>query len=283
MRKIAFVLAAFLMAAPAFAAVDVTITATPGDANATVSFTNDEAQGKVRAFALELSVDAGTIKAVECLAAGYYVYPGSIEIDGGTVTDWGTCVASGIDSNLVIIEMGSLYAAADPMHPTAPDQYGPLLKVTVSGNCNLCVGENALRGGVVMEDPAEPPTTNLPRCEPVTPDVLCYAGQPDVAQWDLVGQPECWCYARQCLGDADGLPYGKNNYWVAILDLAILKSAWNKPKEQLVGNEICADFDHQPYGKNDYRVAILDLAILKANWNITNGPAGTCQPGNRAP
>ncbi|HUW20535.1 MAG TPA: Calx-beta domain-containing protein [Sedimentisphaerales bacterium] len=114
-------------------------------------------------------------------------------------------------------------------------------------------------------------------------EVECYDGMADYAQWDLVGMPGCWCYPRQCLGDADGLPYGKNNYWVAIPDLTILKAAWNKPKEQLVGNEACADFDHLPYGKNNYRVAIPDLTILKANWNITNGPAGTCSPGNRNP
>ena len=114
---------------------------------------------------------------------------------------------------------------------------------------------------------------------PAQVEVLCYEGQPDVAQWDLVGQPECWCYPRQCLGDADGLPYGKNNYWVAIPDLTILKAAWNKPKEQLVGNEICADSDHLPYGKNNYRVAIPDLTILKANWNIPNGPDPNCFAG----
>jgi len=102
---------------------------------------------------------------------------------------------------------------------------------------------------------------------------------PDYFQWLDVGKPDCWCYPRQCHGDADGLPYGKNNYWVAIPDLTILKNAWNKPLGLLVGNEICADFDHLPYGKNNYRVAIPDLTILKANWNIPNGPDPNCFAG----
>jgi len=115
-----------------------------------------------------------------------------------------------------------------------------------------------------------------PDCFPCT--------HPDYAEWVTVGKPECWCYPRQCHGDADGLPYGPEiNYWVSIPDLGILKSAWNKPLASLVANEICADFDHLPYGKEDYRVSIPDLTILKANWNIPNGPDPNCLPGNREP
>jgi hypothetical protein len=105
----------------------------------------------------------------------------------------------------------------------------------------------------------------------------------DYAEWSTVGKPICWCYPRQCLGDADGLSEGKNNYWVAINDLTILKAAWSKPLGGLVGNEICADFDHASEGKNEYRVAINDLTILKNNWSIPDGPAPTCLPGNENP
>lgn len=98
----------------------------------------------------------------------------------------------------------------------------------------------------------------------------------DYTTWIDVGKPGCWCYPRQCHGDADGLAYGKKNYWVSIPDLTILKSAWNKPIEDLVGDGICADFDHRPYGESGYRVTAPDLAILKSNWNIPNGPDPNC-------
>jgi hypothetical protein len=106
---------------------------------------------------------------------------------------------------------------------------------------------------------------------------------PDYFEWLDVGKPDCWCYPRQCHGDADGKqttgfpPY----YWVSIPDLGILKSAWNKELPALVGNEICADFDHMqttgfpPY----YRVSIPDLTILKTYWNDTVTPDPNCLAG----
>jgi hypothetical protein len=95
---------------------------------------------------------------------------------------------------------------------------------------------------------------------------------PSYEAWVAFGKPDCWCYRRQCQGDADGLPYGKSGYGVSITDLAILKKAWNKRAEELVDNEICADFDYLPYGKNNYRVSIPDLAILKRNFNVVDLP-----------
>ena len=110
-----------------------------------------------------------------------------------------------------------------------------------------------------------------PGCFPCT--------HPDYFEWLYVGKPDCWCYPRQCHGDADGLSEGKSNYWVAINDLTILRNAWAKPLGSLVGNEICADFDHTSEGKKLYRVAINDLTILKNNWAIPNGPDPNCFAG----
>jgi len=99
---------------------------------------------------------------------------------------------------------------------------------------------------------------------------------PDYNEWVLVGKPACWCYPRQCHGDADNACQGKNCYWVSGNDLAILRSAWNKPLGGLVGNEICADFAHNAQGKGNYRVSTHDLAILRANWQISNKPDPNC-------
>lgn len=99
---------------------------------------------------------------------------------------------------------------------------------------------------------------------------------PDYNDWIDVARPRCWCYPRQCHGDADGLSVGKNSYWVYTADLDILWEAWGKPIEDMNGNEICADFDHKPQGKNSYRVFFDDLRILQDNFQIPNGPEPNC-------
>jgi len=99
---------------------------------------------------------------------------------------------------------------------------------------------------------------------------------PDYNEWVEVGMPDCWCYSRQCQGDADGDKHGLNDYWVNGTDLVILRDAWNKPLDQLAGDEICADFDHDSQGKRDYRVSTHDLAIMRDNWQIPDGPDPCC-------
>jgi hypothetical protein len=297
MKKILFILVALLLATPAWA--DVDIAATPGDCGIVISFDARSEPNLVRAFSLNIQADNDVnIVDVTLLSGDYIIHPGSIAIDTlGNVTDYGSPVApqsdlpsdtlAGIDSNGVTIEMGSLYAPVGPGSPNAPDPCGLLVSVTVDGDCTLTITANVSRAGssgVVMESPDEVVTVNLPAGIPVSCGVPpCYAGQPDEAEWNAMGQPECWCYPRQCLGDADGLPYGKSNYWVSIPDLTILKAAWNLQVGQMSGNMACADFDHLPYGKSNYRVSIPDLTILKANWNIANGPAAGCNPGTSAP
>jgi hypothetical protein len=111
-----------------------------------------------------------------------------------------------------------------------------------------------------------------------------YTG-PHFDQWLAVGAPACWCAninPRQCDGDADGKPQGKNKYWVSTDDLNVLIAAWNKTFTQVDGRDfsgtplICADFDHLPQGKKKYRVSTDDLDILIANWQVANAPAPDC-------
>jgi hypothetical protein len=309
MKKIVLVFVV-LLAAPAFADVNITAVVGECDVNTlvTVSFDARSEANRVRAFGLNIQCDndanivevTPTMEGV-CteLEQGYGIFPGTILIDGtGQVTYVGTPVGEygdlvsdtlpGLDSNGVTIEMASLYAPVGPVSPNAPDPCGPILTFRVDKACNVTITANVSRAGptgVVMEDPDEVVTVNLPPVllVDVCATVLCYDLMADAAEWDIVGQPDCWCYPRQCLGDADGLPYGKSNYYVSIPDLTILKAAWNKQASALSGNEACADFDHLPYGKSNYRVSIPDLTILKANWNVGGGPAATCLPGSIDP
>jgi hypothetical protein len=117
--------------------------------------------------------------------------------------------------------------------------------------------------------------------------------QPDHNEWVAVGEPECWCYPRQCRGDATRYCIGKCPYCVSVDDLVVLKAGWAKSFPDIQGKTvrdidpdcdygcdvslICADFDHKPHGKNAYRVSVPDLQILKANWNFcSGGPPADC-------
>ncbi|MHC4315232.1 MAG: hypothetical protein ACYSW3_22535 [Planctomycetota bacterium] len=264
----------------------------------------------VRAFAFDIRLgnDANIVE-VTALNADYYIYPGTIQIDAqGKVTDYGSPVAPysdlpggtlpGLDSNGITIEMASLYAPVGPGSPNAPAKSGDLLSIRVSGEfcvfptcascipvseyCCITISGNVARAGstgVVMEDPNETVEVNFPICD-VDPCIPCYYGQADYDQWDAVGKPDCWCYQKQCHGDADDAMGGSSKtgfYAVGPLDLNILISGWLVlepgfgPGIASIPNGICADFAHDQGGSSKtgfYRVGPTDLNILIANWLV---------------
>jgi predicted outer membrane repeat protein len=85
---------------------------------------------------------------------------------------------------------------------------------------------------------------------------LCFPRwHPDYANWITAGQPDCWCYSRQCHGDADGLAQGdpKTGYhYVGTIDLEILLSVWVLAEPgcwpakygDCPNYNPCVDFDH---------------------------------------
>jgi hypothetical protein len=138
----------------------------------------------VRAFALDVTVDSGTIDSYSAAHASYNIYPGSIVIDaGGTVTDYGSPIADssypgtlgGLTTSGVTIEMGSLYASGDP----TPPKSGDLITLTVSGPCNVSITENVIRGGIVMEDPAVPANPSFTGCVVVGGGCACLGDMND--------------------------------------------------------------------------------------------------------
>lgn len=104
--------------------------------------------------------------------------------------------------------------------------------------------------------------------------------------WVALGRPYCWCYPRQCHGDADGLPGGSEKtgyYFVGSDDLNMLIDAWlikeppHGPGIASVPNGICADFAHDQGGSpktGSYRVGPSDLSILIAGWLRKEPPHG---------
>jgi hypothetical protein len=81
----------------------------------------------------------------------------------------------------------------------------------------------------------------------------------EYSDWVAWGKPDCWCYARQCRGDIDGLKHGP--FWVQVIDLDLFKACFNKTDDFLPLGCICADLDHGRLGP--FRVQIKDLDIFK--------------------
>jgi uncharacterized delta-60 repeat protein len=105
------------------------------------------------------------------------------------------------------------------------------------------------------------------------PDI-CYTG-PDYSEWVNVGKPSCWCYPKQCHGDATGSDeeFGRGNYVsVGFNDFQLLLQGYNKnPYVDPVTNPwICADFTHsdEEFGRGNWvRVGFADFQILLSYYN----------------
>jgi hypothetical protein len=181
MKKILFVLAILLIANPTWAGLTIEAEQV-GDTN-TVRLTydmDDTDPNLPRAFALEISLSQendANIGAVTTVHPEFHVYPGSIVITGGVVTNQGAPDTER-DANSIVVEMGSLYAAEDPCHTSPPAENGVLLEFMVQNNqdCHVNLAQNAIRGGVVMEDTGQvfsPSYVTLIECDVVFPPEGC--------------------------------------------------------------------------------------------------------------
>jgi len=273
MKKIIFALIAFVFAAPALATVTITAT-DEGGGIVRISYTAVSEPNKIRAFALNITVDSGaTIDGISdynigesnSTAKGYGIFMGAINIDAGTgqVISYGTPVApntasgalGGLGTPGITVEFGSLYEDGN-----APPDSGTLCRLDVNGqgaaDYNLGLATEDVRGGVVMEDGSTVTPIFIIRPEECFP-----SGHPDYSEWVAVGKPDCWCYPRQCHGDADGQKEGiLITRWVSFNDLNIFIIEWQT-------DDLCSDFDHREEGAIiKRRVSFNDLAILVANW-----------------
>jgi hypothetical protein len=309
MRKIVLTLAVLMLATPALAAVKI-IVEDQGGLIAAIKYQTDGE--KVRAFALDVSVSAGTIDAVSDYKKGesvpgnigYGIFPANfaahITVDPATgdVQTWDvngyTPVAPATDpgaagalgSKAITIEMGALYSPPEDNSPNAPPNSGILCKIKVSGDTLVSVKENATRGGVVLTDPAVTPTVNLTGATnvPVKPTAGCFpSANSAYNDWVTLGKPNCWCAkpdgsGYQCDGDADGIDSGGiNKFRVFTGDLSLIVANWRKKAGDATLNA-CADIDHKDSGGiNKFRVFTGDLTILVNNWRKKDAAlAGDC-------
>ena len=84
------------------------------------------------------------------------------------------------------------------------------------------------------------------------------------ADWVGAGKnwnkPDCWCYNRQCRGDADGIKQGTAR--VSTFDLDEFLAAFGKADFKMDQVTICSDYDHKKQGTA--RVSTDDLNIFLA-------------------
>jgi len=283
-----------------------------------VSYDANEA---IRAFGLDLYTTGGgnIIEIADYNKGdenGYGIFPGRFREAGIDPADpnWETenynPTAAGGDPDRqpglgyygITVELGSLYTTGNE-----PPLAGTLFTIDVNlvdsnGNeiddCNLCVTMNTTRGGVVNED-AEEVTVTLPPggdgapadCIKVAAETGCFpSDHPDYAEWISVGSPSCWCYPRQCHGDADNIKQGgliTGYMYVSTNDLSILLEGWQvkePPKGTgLSGDQICADFAHDKQGgliTGYMRVSTNDLTELLKYWQVKEPPKGTGVPSD---
>ena len=172
MKKIFLIVAILMLATPAFA-VTVDITARAGDDvnkveiwyQVTTPVLVDCNDGnRPRAFGLNITTgcdasitEVNTPFVGECNSSGqgFGIFPGNIEISGGEVTNYEsegyTPIApsddpgaggTGLDTNTIIAEMGSLYTGAN-----CPDPCAMLFFIVVDLDCNVSIAGDASRTG----------------------------------------------------------------------------------------------------------------------------------------
>jgi hypothetical protein len=273
MKKFVFALAVLLLAAPTWA---TTVSCTVDGCDVTVHYAGAGA-GPVRGMAFNISIDGdGEISEVQCLSAayGYQIFPGSISIDSsGNVDDWGSCKCDGgypgteDSAQAMTIEMASLYEEGVDPDPCDAGDLVSFRVINLTVDANVVIEVNPIRGGVVNEDASVEESPTLTGClvEAPIPDECMKTSHPAYADWDALGKPDCWCYARQCKGDADGIQqFGL--FWVYTGDLNIFKAAFAQTVLPAGGE--CADYAHDlQFGL--FRVYTSDLNILKVNFAQT--------------
>ncbi len=286
MKKLVLILAVLAIAAPAMA---VTLSLdNHGNSDGVVDIKYTSTTPLPRAFALNVSVDEGTITGyVDSTTNGtiepFNVYMGNIQIEGGQIVDRGSPVAPAtapdtpgqLGTASIVIEMGSLYDMSNPSDPCKPAASGILIRLICSSTastCDMTVTCNALRGKIVNEDTTVVDTGTL--TGPVNNPCLG-VGAASMAQWNAVGNPPSWCNQRQCHGDANGAEGGDSKagyFWVQETDLNTLVNAWKKDGKALGdyrAQDLPADFNRNENGDSKagyFRVQESDLNILVSYW-----------------
>lgn len=282
MKKILVSLMVLALCVPAMAAT-VVVADNTSDNTGTITIT--AASGAIVGLGLDVAVTGGNITEIVSISpATFNIFPDAAQaIGAGYLYGEGSPVAvigsAGVDtlpSASFAISAGMLNGEATA---GASGAASVVITVRVDANVTVSVSENALRGGIVLTDGSNDAGSGS---GPITTGA-CYTG-PDVAQWNLVGQPDSWCYVSQCHGDANGATeiIAKQTRTVGYDDIAILVDGFNKAYTDPVTNPwIAADFNHasEVIAKQTRRVGYDDINVLLA-WFNTAGVPADCLTGS---
>jgi hypothetical protein len=297
MKKVLVFLAVLALAAPVFAQAEPNVYITCSDntdGTSTISYDATDA-GVVRAFSMDLTVDAGAkITAISgydaegagagtTIPIGYSIYMSSIDFgtDPNNVDAWGDPVASGVDAlggldtSGITVELGSLYDM-DAEPPDTPPLTGDLFKITVDQGCNLTIEDTvqkSTRGGIVLEDGSG---ANLVSsgCAIGPGECLKDMGDVEYDNWVLFGKPDCWCYQRQCRGDINDTKTGPRI--VQALDRGLFRAAFLQTDAEMFLHPeyTCADLNHVKTGPR--WVQALDRGIFRTYFLQLDGLVPCC-------
>lgn len=293
MRKVLLSLLVLALAAPSFAAVNITAEdATGGVLKLSYACTAGEV---IRGLALKLDVTNDGDGVVATSADGAVLQPRF-----NTFIDFAFTIEAGAPGTYVIgagHPFANAAAAGEATFPAtlysvsmgALDEFekvqggvtgsGELMTIKYTGTKDTLVAISAdtLRGGIVGDGITE---INIQAEQLIViGEIECIPStNASYAQWVTVGKPESWCNKRQCNGDADAAQelIGKFQRWVGYNDIAILLQGFNTA---YTGTEtwIAADFDRNQelIGKFQRRVGYNDINILLQYFNTATVP-DTC-------
>jgi len=330
MKKALITLVVLALAAPLYAStIEFTATDT-AIGECTISYTCTDAAAV--AMGLDVDMDAAAEADIYQIDSFFDIFMDlAFDEEGGDGYDYGEgngdASNAGADQDAAgqatlpaesfCISMGGLGGETEPLND--PCMAGQIVLQAAPNGATGTLDLNALRGGVIDENGDTMTVIGLPLTLTFGGGELdCYqeAGRDithpaEYADWLAFGSPECWCYVRQCHGDADGTSTGTaflGYQFVSVPDLDTLAAGY-LVKEPKVGKTwpgilsitgptgtpgICADFKRNATGTaflGYQRVSVPDLDELALYYLVKEPKVGKtwpgvpadCLPGNRAP
>ena len=304
-EKIVMVLAVLLMAAPAMAVVNFTAEDVGGGSGQLkISYICDDGE-EPRGIALKVTLSGGnghisSASDVKSTAVEYNTYidwansnPVSYAVGDGhpladptgagvvtfPATEFSICMGvldetgyqlpgPGTCTNLITIQLhgdslANVSVTVDADYSRAPDGGGG------GGAVGSPLDTNLPLSAIDVAMPIDCMKNDFP------PDVL--GGVDHYMNWVYWNKPDCWCYIKQCNGDADGcLGPGLGPFVVSQDDLEILRTGINVYTGIPAGAE-CADFDHETGpGLGPFWISQDDLDILRVYINIYSPTPPDC-------
>lgn len=297
MRSLICLIAVLMITAPVMATVNFTVTG--AGQQVTIGYTSDPCDS-VRGVALLVTCSTGNkMNTVDSIATAFNTYidyayddPCAYTVGSGALTD---AIAKhdgpGVDATRIlpsVICMGVLDESAG--QASGPGSTDNLITFTMDNSLTntITIAADTLRSetGAVGSDL----DTNLPITIqlPASTDCLDIGTDPSFDYWVAQGKPDCWCYPRQCHGDANGTSTGSafaGYVYVGVPDLDIMAPAFGVKEDPkgpgISGIQVCADFDHDQTGSafaGYVRVGVPDLNALALYFGVKEDPKGPGTP-----